>query len=691
MTKGIIRRAGATLLALLCVSVSAVSPTVAMARQPGPGFGRPGDGGLSHGTTRQKVTADEVTSVTDPSYSLDDFEKYRAKASEGKYDEYFLTDGIQKVSIEIDENNLNYMLQNAQDKPYVMSDSVTIGDTTLKYCGLRTKGSYTLEHSATENPGSDRFSFVVNFGKYIKKKDYGKTQNFYGLKKVSFNNFFFDKSMMKEYISFRLMHEMGLPAPQAGLARLYINGEYYGVYAMVESLDTPILEQYLNCDDKELSSYLKKPEDTSFSYKALKADDSPLWENDQDTYNDVKDMLPTVMDWVEKLNDLSEGKDFDGNEIDVNSEKYLRLLSQIMDVDEAVKYFAVHSWLVQIDDMFVEYHNFGLYVDRSGKSLLIPWDYDLSFGTYYPLTAQFTANYNLDVMYKPAMGNMYGGTRKQKDSAYKNFPLFHVIFQNDSLLEKYHKYMLECSQIASLGGKVASTGKTYDPCYFTSLIEGMKDELKAAASEPLSEHVYYMNWNDQPSGVIGGLPNLEKIIAMRSAAVYAQVKGWDSKVNTSGCDLEKVGNGQPGNGIRSGNLISIDSDTGIFVRNDYDSTNQTAPAVTVKETESDNGRAYEVSVSGTPESNTYQITVPLTKEELTQSSRWSVYIKTGDSLKKVKSTIDGNLLSAEVKLPGTVVIKQTGGFVWLAAVIAGLAILAAAVVMIIYRRRGQRS
>ena len=84
---------------------------------------------------------------------------------------------------EVDENNFNYLLQNAMEEEYVMTTSVTIGDTTLGYCGLKTKGAYTLEHAYTDNPGSDRFSFTVNFGKYIKKADYGKKQNFYGCNK----------------------------------------------------------------------------------------------------------------------------------------------------------------------------------------------------------------------------------------------------------------------------------------------------------------------------------------------------------------------------------------------------------------------------------------------------------------------------------------------------------------------------
>ena len=171
---------------------------------------------LEHGTTDKKITESMMVNTPPADYEID--KTIQGDARDGKYNEYFLKDSIQTVSIDIDENNLNYLLQNAGEKPTVMTKSVTIGDKTLGYTGLKTKGNYTLQHAVTDNPGSDRFSFTINFGKYIKKSNgFSKRQNFFGCHKISFNNFYFDKSMMKEYIAMKLMTEMGLPTPQYGL------------------------------------------------------------------------------------------------------------------------------------------------------------------------------------------------------------------------------------------------------------------------------------------------------------------------------------------------------------------------------------------------------------------------------------------------------------------------------------------
>ena len=142
----------------------------------------------SHGTADEWITEDMLNNTPPADYAVN--EATQGHAETGDYSAYFLEEELQEVYITIGENNLNYLLQNAADEPYVMADSVTIGDATVQYCGLKTKGSYTLAHAASDNAGSDRFSFTVNFGKYIKKKEYGQKQNFFGCNKISFNNNF---------------------------------------------------------------------------------------------------------------------------------------------------------------------------------------------------------------------------------------------------------------------------------------------------------------------------------------------------------------------------------------------------------------------------------------------------------------------------------------------------------------------
>ena len=630
---------------------------------------------ITHGTALEWITEDMINNTPPADYVVN--KATQGDAKDGAYNTYFLKDEIQTVSIEIDENNLNYLLQNAIDEPYVMADSVTIGDVTLGYPGLRTKGSFTLEHSVTDNAGSDRFSFTVNFGKYIKKKDYGSRQNFFGCDKISFNNFFFDKTMMKEFFALKLLDEMGLPTPQYGIAKLYINGEYYGVYAMVEAMDHSILEQYYGVDKDELSSYLCKPEGTRFLQEEIDADASPLWENDEDTLKDVEDMLPTVTEWVRRINLLSNGMNFEGTAIDVNSEEYLQLVNQVLDTDEVVKYFAVHSWLCQIDNMFDGQKNFGLYVDADGCALMVPWDYDLSFGCFYPSTAENTANYPLDVMYKLDYWRA-GEEAEQSAEVYKSFPLFHIIYQNDALMEKFHSYMKECSKVVLLGGTVTSTGKTYEPGYFYSFLEKMQEDVIAAASEKLADNVYYMNGIRQPSGAKKGIPNLAKILAYRSVGVVNQVDGVDAMVSTYGCDLSTLGNAIKGESAKKGTLTAVDVATGIYATASYGGgKNSSAPVLEVTELTEEDGIygmfweelrcgaedmmvVYHMDNKGTPTTN-YTLTVPMTQQLMQAPGEFRFYTHIDGALTEFSMTAEDNLYTGEVAaIDYIVVVKSTG-------------------------------
>ena len=283
-------------------------------------------------------------------------------------------------------------------------------------------------------------------------------------------------------------------------------------------------------------------------------------------------MLPTVLSWEERLNLLSEGKDFSGNTVDVNSQRYLELLGEIMDVDEAVRYFAVHSFIIQMDNMFNNQQNFGLYVDKNGKSLILPWDYDLGWGCYYtPYDAESVANWDVDKMFTP---DLIHGTA---DSVYPDFPLFHVIYQNKALMEKYHQYMKDCSIITTLGGKTSS-GSTYGAGRFAAVINMLTPKLQAAASETLASHVYYIDHDrqnngyrqcNQPSALLAGLPNLSKVAALRATGVYTKLEGIGTTICGYGCDMSTIGNAGPGRPSIGGKLTVVDDKTGIFATAEY--------------------------------------------------------------------------------------------------------------------------
>lgn len=489
-----------------------------------------------HGSD-ETVSKDDLYTIEDVK---EDDEKYeinsdtQGKAKEGTYAKLFNKETIQDVKISIDENNWNYLLQNAIDKPTVLASSVSIGDDTVKYVGIKTKGNLTLKE--VWNSSSDRFSFTTNFGKYINTNNgYIDKQNLYGLRKVALNNIYGDATLMKEYLSYELMTKMGISTPEYSLINLYINDEFYGVYMMVESIDSSLTQRTLG----EKSDYLVKPEssggdliydnsldeyindDGEFDFSSIIYDNSGniiypndksnplykyngLWENDEDTFEDIVDMLPTIFKWMKTLNELN-------NTDNPNTDDYKLALEEIIDVDSLIRYFAVNTYLVNLDSYQSEkMQNYALYINETGRATIIPWDYNYSFGVYGLGSASDVINFDI---YNPVI-----------NTTLKDRPLLNVILQNDEYKALYEKYLNDITIIASDGG-TTSDGDTYEENNFATILNKYNKLLNNIYGNDPTAFYTLDEYNKATT-------SLKELIEQRSEAVLNQLNGNNEKVTT---------------------------------------------------------------------------------------------------------------------------------------------------------------
>lgn len=499
---------------------------------------------IDESTSNNTKHGSDETVSNDDLYTIEDVkedgEKYeinsdtQGKAKEGTYAKLFNKETIQDVKISIDENNWNYLLQNAIDKPTVLASSVSIGDDTVKYVGIKTKGNLTLKE--VWNSSSDRFSFTINFGKYINTNNgYIDKQNLYGLRKVALNNIYGDATVMKEYLSYELMTKMGIPTPEYSLINLYINDEFYGVYMMVESIDSSLTQRTLG----EKSDYLVKPEssggdliydnsldeyindDGEFDFSSIIYDNSGniiypndksnslykyngLWENDEDTFEDIVDMLPTIFKWMKTLNELN-------NTNNPNTDDYKLALEEIIDVDSLIRYFAVNTYLVNLDSYQSEkMQNYALYINETGRATIIPWDYNYSFGVYGLGSASDVINFDI---YNPVI-----------NTTLKDRPLLNVILQNDEYKALYEKYLNDITIIASEGG-ITSDGDTYEENNFATILNKYNKLLNNIYGNDPTAFYTLDEYNKATT-------SLKELIEQRSEAVLNQLNGNNEKVTT---------------------------------------------------------------------------------------------------------------------------------------------------------------
>ncbi|MBR4473642.1 MAG: CotH kinase family protein [Oscillospiraceae bacterium] len=101
-------------------------------------------------------------------------------------------------------------------------------------------------------------------------------------------------------------------------------------------------------------------------------------------------------------------------------------LEEILDIDEVLRYFVVHNYLVNSDSYTGSMvHNYYLH-EADGKLSMIPWDYNLAFGTFQSGDAQAAVNDPIDT----PLSVSGDGSR----------PMADWIFQNEEYTQLYHQY-----------------------------------------------------------------------------------------------------------------------------------------------------------------------------------------------------------------------------------------------------------
>ena len=291
----------------------------------------------------------------------------------------FQDDTVNEINIEIDEADWQNMLDNPLEEEYHKAN-VTINGETIGNVAIRTKGNNSL--TSVANSDSDRYSFKLDFDYY------DNNGNYYGLKKLCLNNNYSDNSSMREYISYKIMGEMGLDVPECAYSHITVNGEEWGLYLAVEPVDEVFLAEHF----ADATGDLYKPEGVGGTGADLvyNGDDISAY-----TGLNLKTNLSSS-DGKEILALMQALEDGEG-------------LEEVLDVEKALKYIAANVALANFDSYLGNTtHNFYLY-EENGRFTIIPWDMNLAFGGF--------GGGEVDI-YEPTKQSMggFGGGDKRKDT-----------------------------------------------------------------------------------------------------------------------------------------------------------------------------------------------------------------------------------------------------------------------------------
>lgn len=149
----------------------------------------------------------------------------------------FSSDKIIDVNIIMDDDKWNDMLDNALKEEYYECD-VEVNGEKFKNVGIRPKGNTSLT-SIANDPDTDRYSFKIEFDHYV------EGQTCFGLDKLILNNNYADATNMKEALVYDMYKFIGADASLSNYAKIFLNGEYRGVYLALEAVeDSFMLRNY---------------------------------------------------------------------------------------------------------------------------------------------------------------------------------------------------------------------------------------------------------------------------------------------------------------------------------------------------------------------------------------------------------------------------------------------------------------
>lgn len=101
-------------------------------------------------------------------------------------------------------------------------------------------------------------------------------------------------------------------------------------------------------------------------------------------------------------------------------------IESVVDVEQVIKYFVVHNFVVNGDSYTGNMiHNYYLY-EKDGVMQMLPWDYNLAFGTFQSSDATSTVNSAID-------SPVSGGNISDR-------PMIAWIFENEEYTNLYHEY-----------------------------------------------------------------------------------------------------------------------------------------------------------------------------------------------------------------------------------------------------------
>lgn len=341
----------------------------------------------------------------------------------GNGDSIFHMNYIHSLYITFPYSTFYDSLINTNTTGLYLKVDIQFNNETIHEVGIRVKGN-----SSFNNP-SQKKSFKLDFNEFVNGQD------LHGLKKLNFNNSFKDPSFMREKLANDFLIDHNLAAPRTTYCNVYMNGQLWGLYTIVEAIDDEFCDHWFGSNDGNLFQG-----DPHGDLRWKGASTQSLYQGDYELQNNS-----TANNWTDLISFIDVL-----NNTAVNN--LYPLLDTKINTASFVKHWAVQNIFSSLDAYIGSGHNYYIYHDTiTDKFQWIAWDNNEAFGSFKNnlTTAQLK---NLDMYYL---------------SQPTNRPLCNQMLKNATYKEMYNQAYCEMNY-------------EFTHAYFDQKIDSLKNVIQAS-------------------------------------------------------------------------------------------------------------------------------------------------------------------------------------------------------------------
>ncbi len=390
------------------------------------------------------------------------------------------------------------------EDPYFEADFVADG-IALDQVGVRFKGNSSFDGTGVKK------SIKIDFNEF-------EDLTFLGLKKLNLNNNFNDPTMLREKLFYDYASIFVDGVGRAVHTKVYINGEYYGLYTAVEQIDSTFAESRFGDD-----------EDGNL-YKGTASDDAVLEDPQADFGSDLTYLGTDQADYEafyelktnETENDYSQLIEFIDVLNNTPSGELADAIEPLLDVDSTLTSLALNNLFVNLDSYSGAAHNYYLYDrDDTGQFTHVFWDVNESFGTFTQFVDRFQDPVEIDPFWLP-VGTPMGppGTPVEEESR----PLAENLWAVDDYSTAY---LRDLAEMLSEGFDVTSA-----TARINELADLIRADVTADPNKQFTTAEFEQNLTTDVNSGNRTIYGLTSFIEDRSTYLASVLEGYDLDVDS---------------------------------------------------------------------------------------------------------------------------------------------------------------